>query len=245
MIDLYFSPTPNGLKARLALEEGGLDYRLLPVSLSAGEQFDPAFRPISPNQKIPAIVDHAPKTGGGPLAVFESGAILLYVAETSGCLLPAAPAERMDVIQWLFWQCAGLGPMAGQAGYFRVYAAESVPFAIARYTRELTRLYGVLDQRLSDRPWIAGRHYSIADVACYPWIVPHVPHGQTLASFPALARWFAVMSERPAVQRVYAGVVDVYAQPGRAVASASPSLGLEIEVAPGHLDRPTNRSGNP
>ncbi|HJV68649.1 glutathione binding-like protein [Ideonella sp.] len=219
MIDLYFSPTPNGLKIRLFLEETGLAHRIVPMRLSAGDQFAPAFVAISPNSKMPAIVDHAPADGGEPLAVFESGAILWYLAEKTGRLLPAG-RDRLGVMQWLFWQMAGLGPMAGQAGYFRVYASEPVPFAVERYTRELRRLYGVLDRRLAGRDHIVGDAYSIADIACYPWVVPHRGHGQDLAEFPALARWFAMVAERPATRRAYDGVEDVYAQRGTPVAAA-------------------------
>lgn len=219
MIDLYFSPTPNGLKVRLFLEEAGLPYRVVPVQLSAGQQFAPEFQAISPNSKIPAIVDHAPADGGAPLPVFESGAILLYLAEKSGQLLPQAPRERLQVLQWLVWQVAGLGPMAGQAGYFHVYAPEPVPFAIERYTRELRRLYGVLDRQLEGRDYIAGGDYSIADIATYPWIVPHAGHGQNLAEFPNLSRWFRALGERPALRRTYEGVEDVYARRGAPVAA--------------------------
>lgn len=210
MIDLYFSPTPNGLKIRLFLEETGLPYRLVPVRLSAGEQFAPAFLAISPNNKIPAIVDHAPLHGAEPLPVFESGAILHYLAEKSGQLLPADSRARLEAMQWLFWQVAGLGPMAGQAGYFRVYASEPQPAAIERYTREVSRLYGVLNRRLEGRDYLAGGAYSIADIACYPWVVPHAAHGQTLSAFPNVARWFERIQQRPATQRVYDSVEDVY-----------------------------------
>lgn len=213
MIDLYYAPTPNGQKLRLFLEETGLPHRIVPVRLSAGEQHAPAFRDVSPNGKIPAIVDHAPADGGAPLPMFESGAILLYLAEKTGALLPRAPRARGEALQWLFWQMAGLGPMAGQAGYFRVFAPEPVPAAIERYTRELARLYGVLDRRLTGREWIAGDDCSIADIACYPWIVPHRAHGQALEYFPQLARWFARMGARPGTQRAYAGVEDAYAKP--------------------------------
>jgi GST-like protein len=213
MIDLYYAPTPNGQKLRLFLEEAGLAYRIVPVRLSAGEQHGATFRAISPNGKIPAIVDRAPADGGAPLPVFESGAILLYLAEKTGALLPHASRARGEALQWLFWQMAGLGPMAGQAGYFRVFAPEPVPHAIERYTRELTRLYGVLDRQLTGRDWIAGDDCSIADIACYPWIVPHRAHGQALEYFPQLARWFARMAARPATQRAYAGVEDAYAKP--------------------------------
>jgi GSH-dependent disulfide-bond oxidoreductase len=212
MIDLYYSATPNGLKIRLFLEEAGIAHRIVPVRLSAGEQFAAPFLAVSPNNKIPAIVDHAPSDGGAALSVFESGAILLYLAEKTGKLLPDAGRARLEMQQWLFWQVAGLGPMAGQAGHFRVHAPEPVRYAIDRYTRELQRLYAVLDRRLFERDWIAGLDYSIADIACYPWIVPHAGHGQSLADFPNLARWFQRIAARPATQRVYEGVEDVYAR---------------------------------
>ncbi len=220
MIDLHYSPTPNGLKVRVLLEELGLAHRIVPVRLSAGEQFAPEFGAISPNHKIPAIVDHAPADGAGPLALFESGAILTYLAEKAGALWPSAARARAEANAWLAWQISALGPMAGQAGYFRVYAPEPVPFAVARYTRELTRLYGVLDRRLADREFVLDSGYSIVDIAIYPWIVPHAPHGQTLADAPALARWFERVGARPAVRRAYDGVVDVYTRPGAPVAPA-------------------------
>lgn len=222
MIDLYFSPTPNGLKVKLFLEEAGLPYRVVPVSLSKGEQFRPAFLAISPNNKIPAIVDHAPADGGASLPLFESGAILLYLAEKIGRLLPADPRGRAEVLQWLFWQMSGLGPMAGQIGYFNVYAPEPVPFAIERYTKETRRLYGVLDRRLVDREFVAGE-FSLADIACYPWIVPHRGHRQNIDEFPHLQRWFRTIGERPATQRTYAGVEDVYAKPGKPAAVVKPT----------------------
>ncbi len=220
MLDVYYAATPNGQKLRLFLEETGVAHRLVRVDLSAGEQFRPEFLAIAPNNKIPAIVDHAPAGGGAPVSLFESGAILLYLAEKHETLMPRDVRGRAEVVQWLFWQMAGLGPMAGQAGYFRVYAPEPVPFAIERYTRELARLYGVLDRRLAEREYVAGE-YSIADIACYPWFVPHAGHGQDLAAFPHLARWFAAIAARPATQRAYEGVVDVYARRGRAVATQS------------------------
>ncbi|WP_430392377.1 glutathione S-transferase N-terminal domain-containing protein [Dyella sp. 20L07] len=210
MIELYFAATPNGLKARLFMEEAGLPYELHTVSLSKGEQFAPAFLAISPNNKIPAIVDHAPEGGGAPVTMFESGAILLYLAEKIGRFIPKDVHGRAEVLQWLFWQMAGLGPMAGQIGHFNVYAPEKVPYAIDRYTRETARLYGVLNHRLADREFIAGE-FSIADIACYPWIVPHQAHGQTLSDFPHLERWFVAISQRPATQRTYAGVENAYA----------------------------------
>jgi GST-like protein len=210
MLDLYYAATPNGLKARLFMEEAGIDYRLIPVNLGQGEQFAPAFLAISPNNKIPAIVDHAPADGGTPLALCESGAIMLYLAEKTGRLIPTGSRDRAEVMQWLFWQMAGLGPMAGQIGHFNVYAAEKVPYAIERYTKETARLYGVLNRQLENRQFVAGA-FSIADIACYPWIVPHAAHGQQLADYPHLQRWFETIAARPATVRTYDGVVDVYA----------------------------------
>ncbi|GLQ45015.1 thiol:disulfide oxidoreductase [Dyella lipolytica] len=210
MIDLYFAATPNGLKAKLFFEEAQLPYRLMPVSLSKGEQFQPDFLAISPNNKIPAIVDHQPLGGGAPVALFESGAILLYLAEKISRFIPTEIHGRTEVLQWLFWQMSGLGPMAGQIGHFNVYAPEQVPYAIERYTRETHRLYGVLDRRLADRSFIAGE-FSIADIACYPWIVPHEAHGQNLDDFPNLKRWFDAIAARPATVRTYEGVDNVYA----------------------------------
>lgn len=210
MIDLYFAATPNGLKIKLFLEETGLPYRVIPVSLSKGEQFRPEFLAISPNNKIPAIVDREPRDGGGPLSLFESGAILLYLAEKTGQLIPPDVRGRAEVLQWLFWQVGGLGPMAGQNGHFNVYAPEKVPYAIERYTRETNRLYGVLDQRLANREFVAGA-YSIADIASYPWIVPYKSHGQRLEDFPHLQRWFDAIAARPATVRAYTSTPEVYA----------------------------------
>ena len=217
MIDLHYSTTPNGLKVKLFLEVAQIPYRGLLMSLNRGDQFKPEFSALSPNNRIPAIVDHEPPGGGAPLSMFESGAIMLYLAEKTGRLLPTDARRRGDVLQWLFWQMSALGPMAGQAGYFRVYAPQVVPFAIERYTKEVARLYGVLDKRLADREYIAGE-LSIADIACYPWIVPHAGHGQQLAAFPHLARWFAAIGNRAATIRTYDGVEDVYARRGAPVA---------------------------
>ncbi|MFI4920515.1 MAG: glutathione S-transferase N-terminal domain-containing protein [Gammaproteobacteria bacterium] len=210
MIDLYFTATPNGLKIKLFLEETGLPYKVFPVRLSKGDQFKPEFLAISPNNKIPAIVDQEPKGGGGPLPIFESGAILLYLAEKTGRFIPTDLRGRVEVLKWLFWQVGGLGPMAGQAGHFRVYTPEPVPYAIDRYTKEVNRLYGVLDKQLAGHAYVAGE-YSIADMAIYPWIVPHVPHGQKLEDFPDLRRWFESMQARPAVVKSYVGVEESYA----------------------------------
>ncbi len=210
MIDLYYWGTPNGLKARLFLEEAGLEHRILPINIGAGEQFAPEFLKIAPNNRIPAIVDHAPSGGGEPISLFESGAILLYLTEKIGKFIPSDIRGRADVLQWLFWQMGGLGPMAGQNGHFNVYAPEKVPYAIDRYVKETARLYGVLDRRLADREFIAGE-YSITDIACYPWIVPHVAHKQNLDDFANLKRWFETIRVRPATVRTYAETADAYA----------------------------------
>ena len=204
MIDLHFWTTPNGYKPLLFLEEAGLDYRLVPVDIGAGAQFDPAFLKIAPNNRIPAIVDHAPSEGADPVSVFESGAILLYLAEKTGRFLPAGLAGRTEALQWLFWQMGGLGPMAGQNHHFTQYAPEPIPYAIDRYVKETARLYGVLDRRLADRPFVAGADYSIADMAIYPWIVPHERQLQQLEDFPHLKRWFETVAARPATQAAYA-----------------------------------------
>ena len=211
MIDLYFCATPNGLKLKLFFEESGLPHRIIPVDLGKGEQFKPEFLAISPNNKIPALVDRAPADGGEPIVLFESGAMLLYLADKAGRFIPTDLRGRLEVTKWLFWQVGGLGPMAGQIGHFNVYAPEKVPYAIDRYTRETNRLYGVLDKRLAGRDFIAG-DYSIADMACYPWIVPHQAHGQNLDAFPNLKRWFAAVQARPASQRAYAKAPESYSK---------------------------------
>lgn len=210
MIELYYWTTPNGHKITIFLEETGLPYVIKPVNIGAGEQFKPEFLAISPNNRIPAIVDLAPADGGAPISVFESGAILQYLAEKTGRFLPSDVRGRVEVMQWLFWQMGGLGPMAGQNHHFRQYAPEKIPYAIDRYVKETERLYGVLDERLASRPFVAGE-YSIADMACYPWIVPHENQGQNLAEFPNLARWFTSIRERPAVVRAYERANEVKA----------------------------------
>lgn len=202
MIDLYYWTTPNGHKITILLEELGIDYQLIPVNIGKGEQFSPEFLRIAPNNRIPAIVDHTPADGGGPLSLFESGAILLYLAEKMKRFIPTELRGRQETVQWLFWQMAGLGPMAGQNHHFSSYAPEKLPYAIERYVKETARLYAVLDKRLADREYIAGA-YSIADMACYPWIVPHERQGQHLDDFPHLQRWFATIQQRPAVLRAY------------------------------------------
>ncbi|MBU2955932.1 glutathione binding-like protein [Marinobacter sp. F3R08] len=202
MIDLYYWPTPNGHKITIFLEEAGLEYTIHPVDISAGDQFKPSFLAISPNNRMPAIIDPSPTTGEGPFPVFESGAILMYLAEKTGSFLPSDLRGRFDVMQWLMWQMGGLGPMAGQNHHFVRYAPEPVPYAIERYVNETNRLYGVLDRRLEGRDWVADE-YSIADMAIYPWIVPHEAQRQNLDDFPNLKRWFSAMQKRPAVIRAY------------------------------------------
>jgi GST-like protein len=202
MIDLYYWTTPNGHKITICLEEMGLPYKLCPVQIGKGEQFAEDYLSISPNNKIPAIVDHHPIHGGKPLAIFESGAILIYLAEKSGTFLPAELRKRFDVLQWLMWQMGGLGPMAGQNHHFAGYTAERIQYAIDRYVNETNRLYGVLNKRLSDREYVAGE-YSIADMAIYPWIVPYERQSQKLEDFPNLKRWFETIKSRPAVVRAY------------------------------------------
>jgi len=212
MIDLYYWTTPNGHKITLFLEEAGLPYRIVPINIGKGEQFAPDFLRISPNNRIPAIVDHQPADGGAPLTLFESGAILLYLADKSGQLIAADLRGRNETIQWLFWQMGGLGPMAGQNHHFTQYAPEKIPYAIERYVKETSRLYAVLNKHLADREFIAG-DYSIADMACYPWIVPHEKQGQKLDDFPQLKRWFAAIRERPATQRAYALAKEINPAP--------------------------------
>ena len=203
MIDLYYWRTPNGQKVAIFLEETGLPYAIKPVNISKGEQFEPEFLKISPNNRIPAIVDHEPADGGDPLSVFESGAILQYLAEKTGKLIPAGVRGRTEVMQWLFWQMGGLGPMLGQNHHFSRYAPQPIPYAIERYRNETERLYSVLDHRLQQREFIAGT-YSIADIAAFPWIVPHAGQGITLEEFPHVKRWFDAVEARPAVERAYA-----------------------------------------
>jgi len=203
MIDLYYWPTPNGHKVTMFLEEAQVPYRLVPINIGRGEQFGREFLQISPNNRIPAIVDPAPTGGGAPLPLFESCAILLYLAEKTGQLLSKDLRGRADTLQWLFWQAAGLGPMAGQNHHFSQYAPEKLPYAIDRYVKETSRLYAVLDKRLADREFIAGA-YSIADIASYPWVVPHQRQGQNIGDFPNLKRWLDAIASRPATLRAYA-----------------------------------------
>ncbi len=213
MIDLYYWTTPNGHKITMFLEEAGVPYRIIPVNIGKGEQFKPEFLRISPNNRIPAIVDHAPEGGGAPVSVFESGAILLYLAEKTGQFIPSDLRGRVEVLQWLFWQMGGLGPMAGQNHHFSQYAPEKIPYAIDRYVNETERLYAVLNRRLANREFIAGSTYSIADIASYPWIVPYQRQGQDLDTFPRLKRWFETIRTRPATIRAYEKAAAINTQP--------------------------------
>jgi GST-like protein len=208
MIDLYYWPTPNGHKITMFLEEADMPYTIVPVNIGKGEQFAPQFLAISPNNRMPAIVDHAPLERGSAISVFESGAILLYLADKSERFIPSDARGRVEVLQWLFWQMGGLGPMAGQNHHFSRYAPEKIPYAIERYVKETSRLYGVLDKRLADREFLAGA-YSIADMASYPWIVPHEAQGQNLNDFPHLKRWFEAIENRPATARAYERGADL------------------------------------
>ena len=212
MLDLHYWTTPNGHKITIFLEEASLPYNIIPVNIGKGEQFKEEFLAVSPNNRIPALVDHAPAGGGKPIAVFESGAILLYLAEKTGQFLSRDLRGRTEAIQWLFWQMGNLGPMAGQNNHFSNYAVDKIPYAIARYRNEVNRLYGVLDRRLADRPFIAGG-YSIADMASYPWIVPYERQGQKLEDFPHLERWFESVRGRPAVARAYDKAKEVNPNP--------------------------------
>ena len=212
MIDLYFWTTPNGYKISIFLEETGLPYHLIPVHIGQGDQFKPEFLKISPNNKIPVIVDHKPDDDGEPVPVFESGAILIYLAEKTGKFLPQEMRARTTVIEWLMWQKAGLGPMLGQNHHFSQYAPEKIKYAINRYLKETERLYGVLDDRLEGRDYIAG-DYSIADMATYPWVVSHDKQGQDLNDYPHVKRWFESIRHRSAVIRAYARGQEVNTSP--------------------------------
>ncbi len=212
MIELSYWTTPNGHKITIFLEEAGTPYTVTPINISKGEQFGAEFLAISPNNRIPAIRDTEPADGGAPISVFESGAILVYLAEKTGQFLPADLRGRVEALQWLFWQMGGLGPMAGQNHHFVQYAPEKIPYAMERYVKETARLYGVLNKRLADRDYIAGE-YGIADMASYPWVVPHERQQQKLADFPHLERWFHAIAARPAVIRAYEVAKRINEQP--------------------------------
>ena len=212
MIDLYYWTTPNGHKITMFLEEAGLEYSIKPVNIGKGAQFDPDFLRISPNNKIPAIVDRAPADGGKPISVFESGAILLYLAGKTGKFIPKDLRGQVECLEWVNWQMAGLGPMLGQNHHFSTYAPEKIPYAIDRYTKETNRLYAVLDKRLAGRPFILGKQYTIADMAAYPWIIPD-RQGQNMDDFPNVKRWKAAIRARPATERAYAKAKEVNPNP--------------------------------
>ena len=218
MIDLHYWPTPNGHKITMFLEEAGLPYTIHPVDIGKGEQFRPDFLKIAPNNRMPAIVDHGPSDRGAPIPVFESGAILIYLAEKTGLFIAGDPRQRVQVLEWLFWQMGGLGPMAGQNHHFAVYAPQKIPYAIDRYVNETNRLYGVLDRRLAGRDFICGA-YSIADMAAYPWIVSHDRQSQNLEDFPAVKAWFERIRERPGTKRAYAAGQAWTKPPGETFAS--------------------------
>lgn len=206
MIDLYYWPTPNGHKITIFLEEVKLPYRIIPINIREGEQFSEDFLKIAPNNRIPAIVDHAPNESTEPVTLFESGAILLYLAEKTGKFLPPAPHKRYEVLQWLFWQMAGLGPMAGQNHHFNMYASH-LTYAVERYVNETTRLYSVLDKQLYGKEFICGE-YSIADMACYPWVALYEKQKQDLKNFPELMRWYLTINSRPDVEKAYQIKID-------------------------------------
>jgi GST-like protein len=212
MIDLFYWTTPNGHKVTMFLEEAKLPYRLHGINISKGEQFAADFLRVSPNNKIPAIVDHAPADGGMSISVFESGAILLYLAGKTGKFIPKTLRGQVVALEWLMWQMGGLGPMLGQNHHFQHYAPEKIPYAIDRYVKETNRLYGVLDKRLAGRAFIVGKEYTIADMAAYPWIIPE-RQGQDLADFPNLARWHAAIRARPATARAYARAKEINPSP--------------------------------
>jgi GST-like protein len=211
MIDLYYWTTPNGHKITLFLEEAGVPYTIKPVNIGRGEQFQPEFLKISPNNRIPAIVDQAPADGGAPISVFESGAILVYLAEKTGKFMPKDLRGRFDVLQWVMWQMGNLGPMAGQNHHFAHYAPEKLPYAIDRYVKETGRLYAVLNKRLCNREFICGE-YSIADIASYPWVIPE-RQGQNIDEFPHLKRWLATIRARPATKRAYDRAKEINTKP--------------------------------
>ncbi|EPC01498.1 hypothetical protein L861_05515 [Litchfieldella anticariensis FP35 = DSM 16096] len=214
MIDLYYWTTPNGHKITIFLEEAGLEYHIRPVNIGRGQQFAPEFLEIAPNNRIPAIVDQTPMDGGQPLPLFESGAILEYLADKTGKFLPKTGRERYVTLQWLYWQMANLGPMAGQNHHFRNYAPEKIEYAIERYVRETARLYGVLDKRLDDHEFVGGVDYSIADMAIWPWIRSHDNQGQDLEDYPNLQRWFRAIEDRSAVKRAIARAEEVNPKDG-------------------------------
>lgn len=228
MIDLYYFPSPNTWKVAIMLEECGLTYRTIDIDITEGQQAAPDFLAVSPNGRVPAIVDHDAE--GGAQSVFESGAILVYLAEKTGRLLAPSGPARVEALEWLFWQMGGLGPMAGQAHHFRRYAPEGNDYAVDRYVKEAARLYGVLDRRLAGREWIAGDAYGIADMACWGWVWFHPMHGLSLGDYPNVARWFAGVSGRPAVGRARRVGLDSRSDEVRAMLQG-PFYGAPIDFA--------------
>ena len=208
MIDVYYWTTPNGHKVTIFLEEAGLEYKIIPINIGKGEQFKADFLTVSPNNRIPAILDHKPADSGKPISVFESGAILLYLADKTGKFIPKDLRARTATLEWLFWQMGGLGPMSGQNNHFAHYAVDKIPYAIDRYRNEVNRLYGVMNKRLAGHEYLAGP-YSIADMACYPWVVPYKNQGQDIEQFPHLKRWLETIKARPATERAYAKAKEV------------------------------------
>ncbi|TCT06692.1 glutathione binding-like protein [Aquabacter spiritensis] len=229
MIELLYWTTPNGHKVLLAVEEMGLPYKITTVNISKGEQFDPTFLATSPNNRIPAMIDHAPEDGAGPLGVFESGAVLEYLADKSGQFLPKPARPRYEVLQWLYWQMGGLGPMAGQAHHFLHYAPERIAYPSERYTKEANRLYGVLDRRLAVADYVGG-DYSIADMAIYPWVHLAPRHGQDMAEFPNVKRWYDAIAARPAVQRTYEIAASINTAPNVSEASRALLFGQTAKL---------------
>jgi GST-like protein len=213
MIDLHYWTTPNGHKITIFLEETGLPYKIFPVNIGKAEQFKAEFLAIAPNNRIPAIVDHKPAGGGKPISVFESGAILLYLGDKTGKFVGKDLRSRTETLEWLFWQMGGLGPMAGQYNHFGHYAPEKIHYAVERYKNEVNRLFGVMNKRLLNRAYLAGE-YSIADMACYPWVVPWERQGQNIADFPHLKRWLEAIADRDAVKRAYAKAKEINPNPG-------------------------------
>jgi GST-like protein len=214
MIDVHYWTTPNGHKITMFLEETGLAYKLFGINIGKGDQFKPEFLALSPNNRIPAIVDREPAGGGAPIAVFESGAILLYLAEKTGKFIAKDIRGRVQVLEWLFWQMANLGPNSGQNNHFSNYAQEKIPYAMDRYRNEVNRLYGVMNKRLAAHAYLGGSDYSIADMASYPWIVPYERQGQDLNDFPHIKRWFEAIRDRPATVRAYAKAKEINPNPG-------------------------------
>src|ERR1700728_4756401 len=213
MIDVHYWTTPNGHKVTIFLEEAGLEYKIIPVNIGKGEQFKAGFLAVSPNNRIPAIVNHKRADGGKPISVFESGAILVYLGDKTGKFIPKDLRGRVAALEWLFWQMGGLGPMSGQNNHFSNYATDKIQYAMDRYRNEVNRLYGVMNKRLADHQFLAGE-YSIADMASYPWVVPWERQGQNIADFPHVKRWLEAIAAREAVKRAYAKAKEINPNPG-------------------------------